>query len=40
MVGSIGVQALFQRSRRQSQSLSSRRHLHGFEIQTGKRLMT
>jgi len=33
MIGGIGVQPLFQRSGCQAQSLPSRRHLHGFEIQ-------
>jgi hypothetical protein len=33
MIGSIGVQPLFQRSGGQAQSLPPRRHLHGFEIQ-------
>ena len=39
MIGSVGVQPLFQRSRGQSQSLSPRRHFHGFEIQIGNCLM-
>jgi hypothetical protein len=40
MIGSIGVQALFQCPRGQPQSLSPRRHLHGFEIQISSRLRT
>jgi hypothetical protein len=40
MIGSVGIQPLFQRSRGQPQSLSPRRHLHGFEIQTDNRLRT
>jgi hypothetical protein len=38
MIGSVGVQPLFQRSRGQSQSLSSRRHFHGFQVQIRNRL--
>jgi hypothetical protein len=38
MIGSVGVQPLFQGSRGQTQGLSPRRHLHGFEIQIGNRL--
>jgi hypothetical protein len=33
MIGGIGVQPLFQRSRGQTQSLPPRRHLHSFEVQ-------
>jgi hypothetical protein len=33
MIGRVGVQPLFQGSRGQPQSLSPRRHFHGFEIQ-------
>jgi hypothetical protein len=33
MIGQVGVQALFQRSRGQLQSLSPRRHLQRFKIQ-------
>jgi hypothetical protein len=40
MIGSIGVQPLFQCARGQSQSLSPRRYLHGFEIQIGNCLRT
>ena len=40
MIGSVGVQPLFQCSRGQPQSLSPRRHLHGFEVQIGNRLTT
>jgi hypothetical protein len=40
VIGSIGVQPLFQCSRGQPQSLAPRRHLHGFEIQIGNRLRT
>ena len=35
MIGSVGVQTLFQCSCGQPQSLVPRRHLHGFEIQIG-----
>jgi hypothetical protein len=35
MIGRVGVQPLFQGARGQPQSLSPRRHLHGFEIQIG-----
>ena len=38
MIGRVSVQPLFQGSRGQPQSLSPRRHLHGFEIQIGNRL--
>jgi hypothetical protein len=38
MIGSVGVQALFQGSRSQPQSLLARRHLHSFEIQIRNRL--
>jgi len=38
MIGSVGVQPLFQCG--QPQSLSPRRHLHSFEIQIGNRLTT
>jgi hypothetical protein len=38
MIGSIGVQPLFQSVRGQPESLSPRRHLHGLEIQIGNRL--
>jgi hypothetical protein len=40
MIGSVGIQPLLQGSRGQPQSLSPRCHLHGFEIQTDKRLKT
>jgi hypothetical protein len=40
LIGTIGVQALFQRSCGQPQGLSSRCQLHGFEIQIGNRLKT
>jgi len=40
MIGSVGIQPLFQRSRGQPQSLSPSCHLHGFEIQTSNRLRT
>jgi hypothetical protein len=40
MIGSVGVQALFQCSCGQPESLSPRRHLHSFEIQIGNRLAT
>jgi len=40
MIGSVGVQALFQGSRGEPQSLLTRRHLHGFKIQIGNRLRT
>jgi hypothetical protein len=40
MIGSVGVQPLFQCSCGQPQSLSPRRHFHGFEIQIGDRLTT
>jgi hypothetical protein len=40
MIGRVGVQPLFQGVRGQPQSLSSRRHLHGFEIQIGNCLGT
>ena len=33
MIGSVSIQPLFERPRGQTQSLSSRRHLHSFEIQ-------
>jgi len=33
MIAGIGIQPLFQCSRGQAQSLPSRRHLEGFEIQ-------
>jgi hypothetical protein len=33
VIAGIGIQPLFQRSCCQAQSLPSRRHLHGFEIQ-------
>jgi len=33
IIAGIGIQALFQRSRGQTQSLPPRRCLHGFEIQ-------
>ena len=32
MIGSVGVEPLFQGERRQTQSLPPRRYLHGFEI--------
>jgi hypothetical protein len=38
MIGSIGVQPLFQSARGQPESLLPCRHLHGFEIQIGNRL--
>jgi hypothetical protein len=38
MIGSVGVQPLFQCTRSQPQSLLARRHLHGFEVQIGNRL--
>jgi hypothetical protein len=40
MIGRVGVQQLFQGACRQPQSLSPRRHLHGFEIQFGNCLGT
>jgi len=40
MIGLVGVQPLFQGSRGQPQSLSTRRHLHSFEIQIGNCLRT
>ncbi len=40
MIGSIGVQPLFECARGQSQSLLPRRHFHGFKIQIGNRLRT
>jgi hypothetical protein len=33
MIGSVRIETLFQRPRRQTQSLPPRRHLHSFEIQ-------
>jgi hypothetical protein len=38
MIGGVGVQPLFQRSRGQTQRLPSGRHLHGFEVQIPNRL--
>jgi hypothetical protein len=38
MIGGVGVQALFQCARGETQRLSPRRHLYGFEIQIGNRL--
>jgi hypothetical protein len=40
MIGSVGVQPLFQCSRGEPQSLSPRGHLQRFEIQIGNRLTT
>jgi hypothetical protein len=40
MIGSIGVQLLFESAGGQSQSLLPRRHLNGFEIQIGNRPRT
>jgi hypothetical protein len=38
MIGSIGVQPLFQSARGQPESLLPRRHLYSLEIQIGNRL--
>jgi hypothetical protein len=40
MIAGVGVQALFQCTRRQLQSLPPRRHFHRLEIQVGDRLAT
>jgi len=40
MIGSIGVQPLFQGARGQPQSLSPRRHFDGFKIQISHRPRT
>jgi hypothetical protein len=37
MIAGVGVQSLFQSMRGESQSLASRRHLQGLEIQFGNR---
>jgi hypothetical protein len=40
MIAGVGVEPLFQGTGGQSQSLASRRHLQGLEIQFGHRLRT
>jgi hypothetical protein len=40
MIAGVGVQSLFQSLGGESQSLASRRHLQGLEIQFGNRLRT
>jgi hypothetical protein len=40
MIAGVGVQSLFQSMRGESQSLVSRRHLQGLEIQFGNRRRT
>lgn len=38
VIGGVSIEPLFQRSGGQTQSLSPRRHLHGFEVQILNRL--
>jgi hypothetical protein len=38
MIAGIGVQPLFQRTRRQAQSLPPCRHFHRLKVQVGDRL--
>jgi hypothetical protein len=39
MIAEIAVQPLFERTRRQAQSLAPHRHLYGLQIQIGGRLV-